>query len=220
MRPTYKQLFEIVVIGSAFVFAVTGYAKEADKSKKPAVAQFKCWQNKDGVKECGNAVPPEYSQQEHTAFSKQGMAVGHQEAPKSAEQVEADKLVAEQKKQEESRKQEAARKDRVLLQTFSSEDDLNLARDGKISTVEGQIKLTESHNKKLQSSLDQSIKSAADFERRGKEIPEQLKKNLDSTKQQIEENNRFIEAKRKEQDDIRKQFDLDLNRLRELRAAR
>ena len=30
-----------------------------------AGAGIKCWTNNDGVRECGNAVPPEYAQQGH-----------------------------------------------------------------------------------------------------------------------------------------------------------
>ena len=38
-----------------------------------ANAGIKCWTNKDGVRECGNAVPPEYAQQGHTVKDKQGL---------------------------------------------------------------------------------------------------------------------------------------------------
>ena len=35
-------------------------------------ARIKCWTNNEGVRECGNAVPPEYAQKGHKEVSKSG----------------------------------------------------------------------------------------------------------------------------------------------------
>ena len=43
-------------------------------SATAAQAKFKCWTNNEGVKECGNAVPPEYAQQGHEVMNKHGVA--------------------------------------------------------------------------------------------------------------------------------------------------
>ena len=40
-----------------------------------AQARIKCWENSDGVRECGKTVPPEYSQQGHEEISSQGITV-------------------------------------------------------------------------------------------------------------------------------------------------
>ena len=37
-----------------------------------AMAGFVCWTNNDGVKECGNSVPPEYAQKETRKRDSQG----------------------------------------------------------------------------------------------------------------------------------------------------
>ncbi len=50
----------------------------------PAAA-IKCWTNKDGIKECGNVVPPEYSQQETTQINKTGIVTGKTERAKTPE---------------------------------------------------------------------------------------------------------------------------------------
>ena len=57
-------------------------------------AGIKCWTNKEGYKECGNAVPPEYAQQGHTELNKQGLVVDQQERAKTPEELaaEADEL--------------------------------------------------------------------------------------------------------------------------------
>ena len=45
----------------------------------PASARFKCWTNHEGVRECGEKVPPEFAQQGHQEMSKQGVVVGKKE---------------------------------------------------------------------------------------------------------------------------------------------
>ncbi len=187
-----------------------------------AEAGIKCWTNSEGVRECGNAVPPEYAQGEHTEQSKGGLVVKKQTRSRTQEEVAAERerqaAAAEAKAAAAAKAAKRAKADRVLLDTFSSEDDLVLARDGQLTNVEAQIKVTESHVKKLNKQLDQMIGQAADIEKRGRKVPENLTKNIESVRVQIDDQHEFIADKRKEQDAIRAKFDADIARFRELRA--
>ena len=40
-----------------------------------AQADIKCWRNKDNVRECGQAVPPEYSQKRIEVINSKGITV-------------------------------------------------------------------------------------------------------------------------------------------------
>ncbi|HEX2201101.1 MAG TPA: hypothetical protein VHH93_03715, partial [Gammaproteobacteria bacterium] len=108
--------------------------------------------------------------------------------------------------------------DRLLLDSFSSEDDILLTRDGRISTLEAQIQVTQSQAKKLQASFDQQISQAAAFEHKGQQPPEEMVKTIESLRRQIDTAQKFIVFKRKEQETIRQQFETDLQRFRELTA--
>ncbi|HMM74482.1 MAG TPA: hypothetical protein PJ986_02160 [Gammaproteobacteria bacterium] len=189
-----------------------------------AEAGIKCWTNKDGVRECGNTVPPEYAQGEHVEKSKSGLVVKKQDRSRTQEEIiaERERRAAEAKAKAEAQAAavERAKADRVLLDTFSSEDDLVLARDGQLTNVEAQVKITESHVVKLNKQLDQMIGQAADIEKRGRKVPENLAENIESVREQIEEQHAFIADKRREQDAIRAKFDADIARFRELRAER
>jgi len=186
------------------------------------LATIKCWTNKEGVRECGDIVPPEYAQGAHEEKSASGVLVRKHAPSKTPEQIAAERERLEAEARAQSIAQEAARKqaaaDRVLLQTFSSEDDLELARDGQLTNLESVIKVTESHVKKLDKSLDQMIGQAADIEKRGRKVPGKLTANIADVRGQIVEQNRFIAEKRAEQDAIRAKFAADIARFRELRA--
>jgi multidrug efflux pump subunit AcrA (membrane-fusion protein) len=187
-------------------------------------AAIKCWTNRDGVRECGDVIPPEYAQQEHEEKSAGGLLLRKQPRSKTAQEVAAERerrraeAEAHAKRDDARRKQAAA--DRVLLQTFGSEDDLGLAREGQLTNIESQIKVTESQLLKLEKSLDQMIGDAADFERRGRKVPPELTDNIREVRDQIASQNNFIAGKRTEQAQIRAKFDRDLARFRELRASR
>jgi len=189
-----------------------------------AQAAIKCWTNRDGVRECGNAVPPEYAQAGHEEKSGNGLVLRKQARSKTPAEI-----VAEREKQAAAAQTRAAAEaiavkqaaaDRVLLDTFSSEDDLILARDGQLTNVDSLIKVSESHVKKLDRQLDQMIGQAAEIEKRGRPVPENLTRNIDNVRGQIQEQKQFITAKRAEQGSIKAKFDADIARFRELRARR
>ena len=186
-------------------------------------AGIKCWTNKEGVKECGNTVPPEYAQQGHEEKSNTGMTVKHTERSKTPEEIASERSAkeAEDKKQAEAKAiaDRQAAKDKVLLATFSSEDDLVLARDGRIANVNSQVKLAESHIAKLQRALDQLITKAADRERRSQRIPPEITKEIGNFREQIKDQKNFIIAKGADVKTITAKFDADITRFRELKTG-
>jgi hypothetical protein len=189
----------------------------------PAHAGIKCWTNKDGIRECGNVVPPEYAQAGHETKSASGVTIEKTEEAKTIEELKAERekaaAAAAAAASEEERAAEQAAADGVLLATFSSEDDLVLARDGKIGHLDSQIKLTESHIEKLERNLGEAIERAADLERRGEALPDKLTENIASLEDQITENRAFIETKRLEKQRIREKFDADIKRFRHLKGT-
>lgn len=186
----------------------------------PSHAAIKCWKNSEGVRECGNAIPPEYAQQEAEVKDKFGLTIDKKEAAKTMEELKVERAAAEQARLAaiEAKKREAL--DRVLLDTFASEDDLVLTRDGQIAHLDSQIRLTESHIEKLRNNLDQMMERAAERERRGEAPGEEMLANIANVRGQIEENEAFIATKRQEQEDIRQRFAADIERFRELKGGR
>ena len=184
----------------------------------PAEAAIKCWKNTEGVRECGNSVPPEYAQQEYETKDSRGMTVETHDRAKSVEELAAGRAQAKIEEQKALEEKKRADLDRVLLLTFASEDDLILTRDGQITHLESQIRLTRGHIDKLEKNLDQMIERTADVERRGEMPSEEMVSNIKSVRGQISENEAFIDTKRQEQEDIRQRFATDIERFKELKG--
>jgi len=181
-----------------------------------ATAAIKCWTNHEGVRECGNAVPPEFAQQSHETLNKQGLTTNTAEAAKTREELLAERLAAEAARKAEIEERQREQADRVLLDTFASVDDLELTRDGQVAHLDSQIRLVQSHLEKLQVNLDQMTERAAETERRGEMPSTEVIKNIDSVRSQIRENEEFIASKKREQEEIRVRFDADISRFRVL----
>jgi len=185
----------------------------------PAQARIKCWTNKDGVKECGDRIPPEYSQKKHEVVNKQGLVVEEEERARTDEEIAEEKRRAELEAEKERIAAEKRREDEILLQTFSKVEDIETARDHKISALDSSIALAERRNGKIQEDLDNRVKQAAADERAGKEPPEELLKDIEDLQRQIKTNNEFIAEKRQEQKEVREAYAEDIKRFNELKSA-
>lgn len=184
----------------------------------PADDEIKCWENRDGVRECGNVVPPEYAQQERTEISDTGVTTGRTERAKSPEELAQAREEAAAKKEAERLAREQAVADRDLLNAYSTEEDIILTRDSKVADAESYIRITENHVDKLNKNLHDIITQAAAMEQRGEQPGEKVAKDIESVRKQIREQEAFIAEKRADQAAIRERYDADLERYREMKA--
>ncbi len=174
-----------------------------------AGANIKCWTNEDGVRECGNKIPPEYSQGASVKISRGGVIIGGEEAAKSLETIRKEKEASI--KAEESRKA-----DQALLKTFSSTEDLILARNRKVEQIDKEIILLESRIIKLEENL-QKVKLRLDAnEKEAFPGNDDLDKNAQLILRQIRESQQFIKTKENERNDISLQFAKDIDRFNKL----
>jgi hypothetical protein len=210
-RTVRKQFFSTLII----ILSLSGLTLSGSVQ-----ARMKCWTNNEGVRECGDKVPPEYAQKGHQELGKGGIVREETERAKTEEelaeerrlekiQAEKDKIAAEQKK-----------KDDILLKTFSNVEDIERARDERLTALDASIKLTQARSEKIQFDLDKRIQKAAAAERAGKTPPEDLLKDIESLKRQIKNNDVFIEGKRAEQEEIKEAHAKDIAHFKKLKGIK
>jgi hypothetical protein len=185
-------------------------------------AAIKCWTNKDGVRECGNTIPPEYAQQGSETINERGITVETQKRALTKEEAaKKEKQEAEEKRraaEEEEKRKKQENADRVLLSTFLSAEEIIGARDRKLALIEGNIEITNVTIKKLNNDLQIQRKKAANYERKGKNVPARTLKEIASLERQIKNKNEFIQAKELEKQTIREKYARDLKRFREIKS--
>ena len=181
-------------------------------------ARIKCWTNNEGVKECGDKVPPEYSQKGHQEISTQGVVIDEQERAKTEEELEEQRKLDAIKAEQERIVAEKGKQDPILLRTFSGVDEIELTRDGKIAAIESSITLANNRNEKLQGDMDVLLGKAAEAESSGKTPSEHLIKDMESKERQISNNKKFIEGKRADQETLEQEYAKNIERFKKLKG--
>ena len=190
----------------------------------PVSAGIKCWTNDDGVRECGNSVPPEYAQKAHRELTGEGITVSTTKRARSKEELRTERAEAARVaaiRAEEERKIHARKvKDRVLLSTFTTEKELALAHEGQVAAIDIRIDHTEKILGQLERSLEQQHSQAAKLERRGNPITPELKSRIAKTEQKMQDSHSFRERRRQQKAELATQYAEDLDRYRELKGIK
>lgn len=186
----------------------------------PVQARIKCWTNNEGIRECGTSVPPEFAQKGYQEISEHGTVAKKLERAKNDEEIAEQKRLAAITAEKQKAAEEQDKQDKILLDTFTNVDDIEMSRDGKIGVIESSIVLSKKRNKKIQQDLDNRIQAAASAERSGKAPDEVLIKDIDDLRRRIKNNEIFIVEKRREQETVRQASNADIERFNRLKTAR
>jgi len=185
----------------------------------PHAGKLYKWVDDTGQIRYGDRIPPQYAKKSNKTLNKQGVVVGSKAAAKTKQQIAEEQQLAKVKAEQERRRQEQAHQDRILLDTFTNEDEMILTRDGKIEAIEAVIRVTKSRTEKIKQRLAQKELRAANLERSGKAVPQKLQQGIREARRQIQYNSDYVSNRRKMQQAIREKFELDIKRFRALKLA-
>jgi hypothetical protein len=175
------------------------------------------WTDDQGVVHYGDSIPPQYAEKAHETLNKQGVAVGHAEAQKSAEQIAADAH-----EHEELLKQK--QHDNFLITTYTSVKDIESLRDVRLDQLKGQSTAAEAYVENLRSrlvSLEERAKRFRPYNANpaARRMPDDLAEDLVHTLNEMRTQRNALTAKNEEVSAVRAQFDGDIQRYRELHEA-
>jgi hypothetical protein len=188
-----------------------------------AAALYK-WVDESGAVHYGNQLPPGQNKKGHQQLNSQGMVLSTKDAPKTSEEladeVEKQRKLEEQQAEEARLKRIQDREDRVLLLTFSTEEELEHARDNRIEVINSVIRLIETSIETTQEKLDKLVQNAEqNYTSKGKQVPGGLAQKIEHFERKIANRTAQLEAKTAEREKIRQKYELDLERFRLLKSA-
>jgi hypothetical protein len=182
----------------------------------PALAQQRLYKCKDdkGKLYYTQTPPPECLGKEMQELNKQGTVVGKREAALTAEQLAAREAEAKRKKEEEIVAKEEARKNQALLNTYSSEKDIEDSRARALAQAEDAIKQGE---KRIVESRKRQKELAAEKEFYAKKpMPKKLQDDTKNNEIELKGQEDLVLAKKKELGEINAKYDEDKRRYLEL----
>jgi len=177
------------------------------------------WVDENGQTRYGDRIPPQYAKKSNKTLNKQGVVVNSKAAAKTKEQIAEEQRLAKVEAAQERKRQKQEHQDRILLDTFTNEDEMILTRDGKIEAIEAVIRVTKSRTEKIKQRLSQQELRAANLERSGKAVPQKVQQRIREARRQIRYNSDYVSNRRKMQQAIREKFELDIKRFRTLKMA-
>jgi hypothetical protein len=199
------------ILLSGLAFAALGAAFAAS----PPGPVYK-WTDEKGVVHYGDSVPPEYAQGERSVLNSHGVEIGHVEGTNNATATAERSRVAEAARLK-------AQHDQFLLSTYLSAKDIEQLRDERLGQIDGQIKASNIYIDGLGTRMLALVDRAIHFkpyssDPKARRMPDDLAEELVRVSSETRTQHQALEAKRKEQTDMRSQFDADIARFRELTA--
>ncbi|MFZ0468183.1 MAG: DUF4124 domain-containing protein [Thiogranum sp.] len=177
------------------------------------------WVDENGHIRYGDAIPAKYAKKSNETLNKEGIVVDHKAAAKTRAQLAEEERIKKAEAEEERIRREKAYQDRILLDTFTNEDEMVMTRDGKIEAIEAVIRITNGRTEKLKQRLGELQRTAANMERAGRPVSDNIKKDIAESRDQIDQNRRYVVNREAEQQKIRDKFEADIKRFRELKTA-
>jgi hypothetical protein len=130
------------------------------------------WVDDQGVVHYSDKAPPDVPPKGESVLDKQGREVKKIDPPLSPAQVKAKEEDDERQRAQVKVKEDQARRDRALMQSYTSEDEIDIARTRAIATIDSQIKSAQAYTADLTSRQQSIAKQKAKYS--GKPIPAEL----------------------------------------------
>lgn len=183
-----------------------------------AQAKMYKWIDEDGQMHFGDKIPPKYVVKEHDELNEQGITIKHREAAKTAEEKKEERRLKKEQKKAALIEKKKKQRDRVLLDTYTTERDLVLARDSRLEAVGSQIQLAETIISDSNNKLESMEKQITQIRASNREVPLALYDRVDNEKQQVAVQTKVMENHKERRDEIAVQFNGYIERFKVLKA--
>jgi hypothetical protein len=174
------------------------------------------WVDEQGVNHYGDRIPPEYANQEGHVINSHGVETERLEAQKTPEQ-----LAEEDRKRLEA--VQSAHRDKNLLDTYASVQEIERLRDQRLALISDQIKVTgqflDTLNGKMKKLrvMSMHFKPYSD-DPKAPQMSDQVAEDLVRVGNDIRTQEENLQEKRTEEANMSRKFESDIARFKELKA--
>lgn len=191
------------LLGTAALCAVFSLSAEAKLYK---------WVDDGGTTHYGETIPPEYANKEAVKLEK-----GRIEKREDKHSKESQKSAAQDQAAEKARV-EAARRDSALVNTYSSEQEIDLARDRNLQQVDARTSSYTTLHKSAQDNLASLQQEFDKLTKQGRKIPKSLEEDMQESTARVAKLQNDLAASVKELEAVKARYAADKARYRELKG--
>ena len=176
------------------------------------------WLDENGQMHFGDKIPVQYQVKAHDEINESGAVINHREAAKTIEQKATAARAERERKRLALIEKKKQQRDRVLLDTYTTERDLLVARDSRLDAVGSQIQLAESIIDDSNNKIESMEKQVISIEESKRAVPDSLYKRIENEKHQVEVQTKVMKKNIVRRDEIATQFNGYIVRFQELKA--
>jgi len=158
-------------------------------------------------------VPPEFQDSATKELNQRGVTVRQSAAPLTPEQQKAQQAEVERKQAEVQKREEQRRSDKAILDTYTTEKEIDLKRARDVQQLESSIETLQTN---LRNTIDRQAEARARIEQSGKNkkpVPPAVQEEFDRSEgekvkieSQIAQKRREVVALNQRYDEIKKRF--------------
>lgn len=192
-----------LLMSAAALFAVVSLNAEAKLFK---------WIDKNGTTHYGETIPPEYADRDTKQIEK-GRVKDRQDGfdTKLKDASKTDPAI-------EKTAREAKRRDEALVNTYSNEKEIDLARDRNLLQIEARINSYTTMLKSAQTTLDDLHRESDTLTKQGRKIPDELTNEIAEAEALVAKRQKDLNANQKEMEAVKARYEADKLRYRELKG--
>ena len=177
-----------------------------------AEAKLYKWVDNNGTTHYGETIPPEYANKEAMKLED-----GRIKKREDKSVIETKKAVLKDPVAEKARI-EAERHDNALVNTYSSEQEIDLARDRNLQQVEARTSSYTTLHKSAQDNLAGLQQEFDKLTQQGRKIPKSLEEDIEVATARIAKFQKDLDANTKEVETVKARYAADKERYRELKG--
>jgi hypothetical protein len=182
----------------------------------PAHAGLYKWTDERGVVHYSDQMPPDVVNRASFQLNRQGITVGKTEQAKPVTRVVKDESEEQRARLAERERLIAQRRDKALIESYSNEREIELAKTRAVATIEGQVESAQSFVAQMQKRRDELESQKVTFAPRP--VPGTIDREIETIDGEVARQKDFIAGKRKESATVGARYDADRQRFRELRG--
>jgi hypothetical protein len=185
----------------------------------PARAATYKWVDEKGVVHYTDHMPPEAVNKGNAELNKQGVTVKTTDPTPTAEQRRAKEEEEARQREIVRQQEERARRDRALLSSYTSESEIDLARNRSLRTIESVVQSSKAYTEQLtRRKKELEAKKKTDYAT--KPMPATMERELETITTELAKQDDLLFLKQQEVVTVNAKYDADKKRWRELVAAK
>jgi hypothetical protein len=196
-----------LLITALLVFFFVDDPRALAQSNGAGSGKIVCWKDKTGkTVGCGDSVPPEYEDNASKTLDKQGITLKKTDAMLTPEQMKAAQEDLDRKQVEQRKAEDQRRRDKALLDTFTTPQEIDLKRDRDLQLAQSNLELLQSNMKNADAGLIQAQARVDNYNKSNKPVPDAVQGELDRATAEKTKTDQQVAAKKQEIVDINQKY--------------